>query len=113
MRYPVFTMIKHAFPHKNLSLDALHNVANQAFASYKEKYPEYNPVLTWKSKAQAEVNFSAKGASIKGLLSITKTDIVIELEVPLLLRMFKNMALQKIETELNRWLAEAEKNQAQ
>lgn len=100
-------MIKHNFPHQLDDATAKKTV-DCAFAWYKKQYPEYQPQLAWQSAQKAAVSFAAKGIQIKGVLTLAPQSVLMELDVPFVLRMFKGLALEKIEKEMTRWIAEAE-----
>lgn len=103
-------MITHTFPH-TLDNQTAKITMDQAFDWYKQQYPDYQPQLVWQSPVQAAVSFAAKGLHIKGRLVLAPQSIQMELEVPLMLRMFKGLAVDKIQQEMKRWIAKAEAGQ--
>ena len=102
--------MKHSVPH-SLPLDAAKKVAQHAMEAYQARFAEYNPTITWVSNTLAEVSFKAKGVSLKGTFEILADRIDMDMEVPFLLRMFKQKAVDVIESEINTWLAKAKAGQ--
>lgn len=98
--------MKHSVPH-SLPLDAARKVAQHAMEAYQARFAEYHPTITWISDHLAEVSFKAKGVSLKGSFEIFADRIEMDMEVPLLLRMFKQKAVDVVEGEINKWLAKA------
>lgn len=102
--------MKHSVPH-SLPLDAAKKVAQHAIDAYRARFAEYNPTVNWVSDQLAEVSFKAKGVSLKGTFEILADRIDMDMEVPLLLRMFKQKAVDVVEGEIKKWLAKAESGQ--
>jgi hypothetical protein len=100
------TAMKHSVPH-SLPLDAARTVAKKAIEAYQTRFAEYHPTVRWVNDQVAEVSFSAKGVSLKGTFEILADRINLDMEVPLLLRMFKQKAVDVVEREIKNWLARA------
>lgn len=98
--------MKHVMPH-DLSPELAKLAAERAFASYREKYANYNPVLTWISDERAKASFSAKGVTLNGTVELLPKSIAFDLDVPFLLRPFKKKAMDIMDRELNHWIAKA------
>jgi Putative polyhydroxyalkanoic acid system protein (PHA_gran_rgn) len=86
-------------------------VADRAFAEYQRRYPDYEPSLRWVSDQQADVTFNAKGIKLGGTLTLASKSIVLELDVPFLLRPFQKKALEVIDREVRVWLDKARAGQ--
>ncbi len=82
-------------------------VADAAFASYRERFAKYQPTATWRSPSNCAIGFNAKGLKLTGSLTVTDTSIDMTLDVPLLLRPFKTRALGVISAEIQKWLDKA------
>jgi hypothetical protein len=98
--------MKHTVMH-DLPLDAAKKAASAALAAYATRFAAYQPTVTWSSDTAAEVSFSAKGVTLIGTFAIFADRIELEMEVPLLLRMFRQRAVDVIEGEINAWVAKA------
>lgn len=98
--------MKHTIDH-DLSLETAKKVTDRAFAEYGSRYPDYNPTLSWKDARNADVSFSAKGLSIDGKMEIDEKTISLDLDVPFLLRPFKNKAIEVIDREVKVWIGKA------
>jgi hypothetical protein len=98
--------MKHSVPH-NLPLDAAKKVAQHAIDAYQARFAEYHPTVRWVNEQLAEVSFKARGISLKGTFEILADRIDMDMEVPLLLRMFKQKAIDVVEEEVKKWLGKA------
>jgi hypothetical protein len=102
--------MKHSVPH-DLGRDQAKRAAEAAFASYAERFAKYRPTATWTTPDRADISFSAKGLTLKGVLEVKPTSIDMDLDVPLLLRPFKDKALGAIDQEITRWVDKARRNE--
>ncbi|HEU4536059.1 MAG TPA: polyhydroxyalkanoic acid system family protein [Polyangiaceae bacterium] len=100
--------MKHAIPH-NLAPEAARNALEQAFASYKEKYAEYNPSMSWESDKRAVIGFKVKGVSLDGAIELHPNKMDVELDVPFLFKPFQKKAIEIVEREVRVWIDKAEK----
>ena len=98
--------MKHSVKH-DLGRDKAKEVAIAAYDSYRQRFEKYNPQATWKSDYSAEISFTAKGINLTGSMDVNEKDIAMDLDVPFLLRPFKNTALGVIEEEIKRWIEKA------
>jgi hypothetical protein len=98
--------MKHVIEH-GLDAATAHKVTERAFAEYRARYPSYDPTLTWTSDRAAKVGLSAKGVKLSGAVTLRDNAIDVELEVPLLLRIFQKRALEVIEREVRTWVERA------
>jgi hypothetical protein len=99
-------MAKHSVPH-NLRQEKARQVADAAFANYKERLAQYNPEAKWVSDTKADISFGVRGISLHGSIELKPASIDMELEVPLLLRPFQGIALKVIEQEVAGWVEKA------
>jgi len=98
--------MKHAVPH-DLDLDMARKATDAALQSYKERFAEYNPQVEWKDDRRAEVHFSAKGIKMSGNFELTTNKILMEMKVPLALKLFQRKAVEVIEREIRKWVEKA------
>lgn len=99
-------IMKHSVSH-DLSLDVAKQVAQKALEAYRDRFAEYNPTITWAGDHLAEVSFKVKGVSLKGTFEILKDSIDMDMEVPFLLRMFKQKAVDVVDGEIRSWIGKA------
>jgi hypothetical protein len=102
--------MKHTVTH-DLPLDLARRAADAALQAYATRFGEYDPQVSWTSDTTAEVAFSAKGITLKGTFAILADRIEMEMEVPLLLRMFRQKALDVVEGEIVSWIQKAKAGQ--
>jgi hypothetical protein len=98
--------MKHVIEH-GLDAATAHKVTERAFAEYRARYPSYDPTLTWTSERVAKVGLSAKGVKLAGAVTLREHAIDVELEVPLLLRVFQKRAVEVIDREVRAWVERA------
>lgn len=102
--------MKHAVPHSLGKTQAI-SVAKKAFDSYVARFSQYGAQVNWTAEDRANIAFNVKGVSIKGAVAVDDKDIQIDMDVPFLLRPFKDMALGKVEEEIKGWIAKAERGE--
>jgi hypothetical protein len=98
--------MKHAIEH-DLDTPMAKKVADKAFESYKQRFADYHPTMRWVSERRAEIGFNAKGVKLAGTMDIEERRIDVDLDVPFLLRPFKNLALEAIDREVRLWVGKA------
>ncbi|NOX92485.1 MAG: hypothetical protein GXP18_08570 [Gammaproteobacteria bacterium] len=82
-----------------------------ALQSYERKFSEYNPSTRWVSDIKAEISFRISSAKLYGSLVVHEREIDLHLDVPFLLRPFKNKALGIVEKEILLWVRKVELNE--
>jgi len=95
-----------------LSRDAARRAARNALEAYAERFAAYSPSATWLDEDHAEVAFSARGLTLRGRLEVGDGRIRLELEVPLLLRPFRERALAVVDREIRGWIERAGRGEA-
>jgi Putative polyhydroxyalkanoic acid system protein (PHA_gran_rgn) len=93
--------------HHDLDLPTAKRVAEKAWASYSERFAKYSPTMRWVNERKASIAFKAKGIAVDGSLELGDGAISMSLEVPFLLRPFKQSAIEVIEREIRRWVDKA------
>lgn len=102
--------MKHEIKH-DLPVPQAKKAVDKAFESYSKRFADYQPTLAWVSDNKANVGFSVKGMNLKGSFEITEKVIALDLEVPFVLRIFKNQAIGVIEKEVSTWIGKAKAGQ--
>ena len=102
--------MKHAIPH-SLPPETARHALERAFASYREKYGEYNPTMVWESEKRAVIGFKVKGVSLDGAVELHPTKMDVELDVPFLFKPFQKKALEIVEREVRVWIDKAAKGE--
>ncbi len=103
-------MPKHLVPH-DLSIDMAKKVTEKAWEQYSAKYASYSPSFRWGTPTRAEVSFTAKGLTVRGIMDILPDAVAIDLEVPFLLMPFKKKTIEVVEEEIRSWVAKAKAGQ--
>ena len=98
--------MKHAVPH-DLPKPLAKKAADAALQAYSARFAEYNPQITWTDEDTAEVCFKAKGITLKGTFEIHPGEVCMDMEVPLLLRPFRQKAMDVVEGEIRTWIGRA------
>ena len=98
--------MKHRIAH-DLDMALARKATRQALASYQERFAKYEPHAVWQNDDHATVSFRAKGIKLVGAFLITSSAIEIDLDVPFLLRPFGKLAVDVVEREVAKWVAQA------
>ena len=61
--------MKHVVTH-DLDEEKAAKVAKSAFDSYKARFSDYNPTVTWATDKRADIAFKVKGITLKGGVDI-------------------------------------------
>ncbi len=93
--------------HHGLPPEQARRVVDKAMEAYAARFSEYNPQFEWKSENVGRLGFKAKGVSVNGDIEIAGSKILVDLEVPFLLRVFKGKAIEVIDREVNTWVQKA------
>lgn len=98
--------MKHEIQH-GLEPDLARKAIEKAMEAYSQRFAEYNPRFRWKSEYVGELGFKAKGVSVDGEIEIAGPKILVDLDVPFILRIFKGKAIEVIDREVKTWVAKA------
>lgn len=98
--------MKHLVPH-DLPIELARKAADHALQSYRERFPHFEPQVTWTDDKTAQVALKAKGICLTGVFQILPDAVSIDMDVPLLLRPFRAKAMQVIERQICEWIAKA------
>ncbi|MCC6525929.1 MAG: polyhydroxyalkanoic acid system family protein [Polyangiaceae bacterium] len=102
--------MRHVFQH-DLDPDLARRAADRAFQTYCERYARYEPRVLWDGDLKARCSFKAKGLRIFATLELRPREILVEIEVPLLLRPFRALALERVERDLRLWCDRARRGE--
>lgn len=97
--------------HHGLEKDLARKATEKAIETYQARFEQYNPQALWETEDKCNVSFSAKGIKLEGVLEIESENVVLDLEVPFLLRPFRSRAITIIEEEIRDWVAKAKKGE--
>jgi hypothetical protein len=96
-------IIKH-----ELSPELAKKAADKAAEYYTAKWEKYDAKTTWTSDTHAEISFRVKGVHVVATIDMQPGQVVVDMQkVPLLLRPFKNMALDVVQRTMQKWIAKA------
>ena len=98
--------MRHSIPH-DLPRETARRATRAALESYQRDLAEYKPTGTWVSEDHAKVSFTVAGRTLNGSVAVQPRAVELELDVPLLLRPFKGMAMKVVQEEIERWLERA------
>jgi hypothetical protein len=98
--------MKHEIEH-GLSPELARKAVDKAMEAYSTRFAEFNPEFHWVSEDHGKLGFRAKGVSVKGDVEIVGPKILVDLEVPFLLRVFKGKAIEVIDREVHKWVEKA------
>jgi hypothetical protein len=98
--------MKHEIPH-DLDVAMAKTVTARAFESYRARFSEYGPKLEWLGDRDARIEFRIKGLKLAGSIGIRPRSIDLDLDVPLVFRLFRNKAIEVIDKEVRVWIAKA------
>ncbi len=102
--------MKHSVKH-DLDPALAKRATERAFEAYAQRFASYSPTATWPTERRCEVGFKVKGFSLKGAIDLEPGEIVMDLEVPFVLRVFKGQALDVIEREVRTWVEKAQRGE--
>lgn len=104
--------MKHTIEH-DLTDQEAKLATERAIAQYREQYAEYQPFLEWRDERRADLGFTVKGMKLKGSMELRPGAVEVDLDVPLLLRPFRGVALAAIDKEVRRFIEQAHRERAQ
>ena len=98
--------LKHSVRH-DLELGLAIKAVTVALDSYAQQFSQYSPRVTWVRDNSASISFRVKNVSLEGTVEVNPKEILIDLKVPFVLRVFKGKAIEIIEREIKVWLDKA------
>ena len=99
--------MQHIIKH-DLSPELAKKAADKAAEHYTTKWEKYDAKTTWVGDTNAEISFRVKGVNVVATIEMEPGQAVIDMQkVPLLLRPFKNMALDVVQKTMEKWIVRA------
>lgn len=98
--------MKHVVKH-DLEMELARKAAKKAWESYSARFSKYEPTASWRNEDHADISFRAKGVSLTGAIDLAPGEIGLTLEVPFVLRIFRNQAIAIIDEEIQSWIEKA------
>ena len=98
--------MKHSVQH-DLELGLAKKAVTVALDSYAQQFSQYSPRVSWVRDNAASISFRVKNVSLEGTVEVNTKEILIDLKVPFVLRVFKGKAIEIIEREIQVWLEKA------
>lgn len=102
--------MQHAVEHE-LDQATARLAAEKAYAAYSKEYAEYSPTADWTSDTHCDVTFTVKKVTLEGTMKLEPGKILMDLNVPLLFRPFKKLALGYVEKEIRVWIEKARRGE--
>lgn len=102
--------MRHSIAH-DLGKERARKAVLAAFESYRARFARYDPNASWKTQDQAAVAFTAKGITLRGAVEIREASVELDLDIPLLLRPWKDRALVVVQREIETWLEKARRGE--
>lgn len=98
--------IKHQIEH-DLTLDLARRAIDRAMESYRARFAKYEPYFRWEGERTGAFGFRAKGLKVSGEIELEADRVLVDVQVPLILRAFKGKALDVIDREVRAWIGKA------
>lgn len=98
--------MQHSIPH-DLDQATARLATHKALDSYRARFAEYKPEGSWRNDDEASIRFTIAGKTLDGRVFVRPSVIDLELDVPLLFRPFRSIAIRVIEEEIQGWIAKA------
>ena len=98
--------MKHIIKH-DLDPALARKVAEKASERYTEKFAKYDAKTTWVNDDRADITFKVKGVSASASVEMAPGQIEVDMNVPLILRPFKKMAISVVDETIQKWIAKA------
>jgi hypothetical protein len=99
--------MQHIIKH-DLSPELAKRAADKAAEHYTAKWAKYDAKAVWLTDTHADITFHVKGVTVVATVDMQPGQAVIDMQkVPLLLRPFKNMALDVVQKTMEKWIARA------
>ena len=98
--------MKHIIKH-DLSPEMAKKVADKAAERYTAKFAKYDAKMNWVNDSTASVSFRVKGIAAAATIELKPGQIEADMDVPLLLRPFKKLALSVVDETFQKWIDKA------
>src|SRR6188474_3429013 len=98
--------MQHVFRH-DLEPAVARRAAGSALASYEKRYARYHPEVVWESDTVVRCSFVARGFRLRATVELLPGAARVDMQVPLILRPFRVLAIARVERELRGWCERA------
>ncbi len=98
--------LQHTVSH-DLGLTRSREVLEQAFAHYQERYPHAHLQRQWRGDRESHVDLRVGGFHLQARILLGDSNVTLDMDVPLLARLWVPKIKARIEREIGRWLKEA------
>ena len=98
--------MQHRIPH-GLDHELARRATRAALESYRERFAGHEPGGVWNTLDHGTIWFKAAGLRLEGTIEVTDEAILLDLEVPLVFRPIRKLALEVIEREVEAWIERA------
>jgi len=102
--------MKQCIPH-NLGSKKAKELVSVALESYKKKFSEYCPSVSWLSDKKASISFQVNVVKLDGYLEVEDANIGFDLNVPFIFSAFKRQVVNAVENEITNCIKNAEASQ--
>ncbi len=98
----------------DLSPELAREAAKQASEHYCDKFAKYDAKTVWSDPDNAQISFCVKGVDVAASVELLPGKVAVDMvKVPLLLRPFKNMALESVQKTMGKWIEKAKNGEIQ
>jgi hypothetical protein len=105
-----FMYVTHYLSHPFDTIDA-RRLVERAYRSYQSRYPAAQIALVWESDNLASVEFGVRGFRFQGRVTLRPGTLELGLQLPMVFRVFRDRAVQRIDEEARRWVLLAHQDQ--
>jgi len=102
--------LKHSIKH-DLTPELLRAAVRKFSDVYVARFQEYDASAAWLDDDNVEVRFKVKGVKLAGKLHLQPQELLLEMDVPLPLRLFRSRAMATIEEQVQPWLDKAKRGE--
>ena len=95
--------IKHEI-HHGLEPALARRAIDKAMEGYSKRFAEFSPSYRFVTDTRATFSFSALKVTVNGEIEIVSPKILVDIDVPFILRVFKGRAIEIIDGEVRDWV---------
>ena len=103
-------MVQHRIPH-DLDVELARRATRRALETYRAQFAQYDPRGEWLDDDHATVGFTVLGTALEGTVEVRRDEVLLGLEVPLVWRVFRGVAIKIIEGEIRAWIERARRGE--
>jgi len=94
-----------------LGVDISKKALEKAMQGYQARFSDYQPRFAWTGADRGEFSFTAKGISLRGTVVVRDRAIDLDMQVPLVFRIFQGRALDIIRDQVEQWIERARRGE--